>query len=52
MELGILELVIIAGLGCGCVVLPLAVAAIILLVVRQGRRGKKHPSDPSSEAQE
>jgi hypothetical protein len=38
-----MELVIIAGLGCGCVVLPLAAAVIVLLVIRQGRRKPAHP---------
>ena len=43
MALGWMELVIIAGLGCGCVALPLAAAIVILLLIRKGKKQPAHP---------
>ena len=43
MGLGWAEIIIVAGLGCGCVVMPLAAAVIVLLVIR---KGKKPPDRP------
>ena len=38
--LGWVELVIVAALGCGCVVFPLALAVVVLWLIRSGRKPK------------
>jgi hypothetical protein len=43
VALGWVEIIIVAGLGCGCVVLPLVAAVIILLVIHQGKKRPAHP---------